>query len=100
LAVRQDTTDADASVGDEHRVVVVAQARGGGGSGVGTRESVEFSGPIGRSASADIASATVVGDATTIVGEHDVSALQQSWLIGVSHCSFCSPWLFAGWFCP
>lgn len=100
LAARQDATDADASVGDEHRFVVVAQARGGGGSGAGTRESLELWGPSGRSVPADIVRTTVVADATTIVGEQDVSALQQSSLTGVSHCSFCSPWVCDGWFCP
>ena len=74
----QDAADASASAGDDHRVVVVAQAFGGGGSGTGTRESMEFSRLLGRLAWAEPRSATVVASLTTMVGEHDVSAVQHS----------------------
>ena len=83
LSARQDANDAKPSVGDEHRVVLVAQAFGGGGSGAGTRESLELGGLFGRFARARKTLPTLVAAATTIVGEHEVTALQQSWLTGV-----------------
>jgi hypothetical protein len=67
----------NAPVGEEHRVVMVAQALGGGGSGAGMRDSEESSGPVGRSARADTPSIAVASCSTAIVGEHDVRALQQ-----------------------
>ena len=90
MTARQDANDAKPSAGDEHRVVVVAQALGGGGSGAGTR-GVSNSPAVRTIRAGEIDVPTLVASATMIVGEHEVSALQQSWLTGVWHCSFCSP---------
>jgi len=71
--------------GNEHRVVVVAQARGGGVSGAVTRDSNDASRLVGRPSVIGRVSATPISDSMTIVGEHDVTASQQFSVTGVSH---------------